>query len=47
MIVKDTALFHEVCAEAGVEARVLEELAGERAAHIVPVLDGSAGAHAR
>jgi 3-hydroxyisobutyrate dehydrogenase-like beta-hydroxyacid dehydrogenase len=43
MIVKDTALFREMCAEAGVEAGVLEELAGERAEHIVPVLDGSAG----
>jgi 3-hydroxyisobutyrate dehydrogenase len=38
MIVKDTALFHEMCAEAGVEAGVLEELAGERAEHIVPGL---------
>jgi 3-hydroxyisobutyrate dehydrogenase len=42
MIVKDTALFHEMCAEAGVEAGVFEELAGERAEHIVPVTDGSA-----
>jgi 3-hydroxyisobutyrate dehydrogenase len=47
MIVKDTALFHEMCAEAGVEAGVLEELAGERAGHIVPVVDSSAGAPGR
>ena len=47
MIVKDTALFREMCAEAGVEAGVLEELAGERAEHIVPVLGGSAGGDAR
>jgi 3-hydroxyisobutyrate dehydrogenase len=47
MIVKDTALFHEMCAEAGVQASVLEELAGERAGHIVPVVGTSAGAHGR
>jgi 3-hydroxyisobutyrate dehydrogenase len=39
MIVKDTALFREMCAEAGVEAGALEELAGERAEHIVPMVD--------
>ena len=43
MIVKDTALFRELCAEAGVAAGALEELAGERAEHIVPVVGGSAG----
>ena len=42
MIVKDTALFREMCADAGGEAGVFEELAGERAEHIVPVTDGSA-----
>jgi 3-hydroxyisobutyrate dehydrogenase len=42
MIVKDTALFREMCAEAGVEAGVFAALAGERAEHIVPVVDGSA-----
>lgn len=43
MIAKDTALFREMCAEAGVDARVLEELAGDRAGHIVPALDSSTG----
>jgi 3-hydroxyisobutyrate dehydrogenase-like beta-hydroxyacid dehydrogenase len=38
MIVKDTALFHEMCAEAGVSPGALEELAAQRAEHIVPVL---------
>jgi 3-hydroxyisobutyrate dehydrogenase len=47
MIVKDTALFREMCADAGVEAGVLGELAGERAEHIVPVLGGPAGAQTR
>ncbi|HEX3781275.1 MAG TPA: NAD(P)-dependent oxidoreductase [Pseudonocardiaceae bacterium] len=42
MIVKDTALFGELCAEAGVEPGVLQELAGERAEHIVPAVAASA-----
>lgn len=41
MIVKDTALFREICADAGVDADVLGELAGKRAEHIVPMLDAS------
>jgi 3-hydroxyisobutyrate dehydrogenase-like beta-hydroxyacid dehydrogenase len=38
MIVKDTALFRDICADAGVDAAVLAELAGKRAEHIVPAL---------
>lgn len=41
MIVKDTALFREVCADADVDADVLGELAGRRAEHIVPKLNVS------
>jgi 3-hydroxyisobutyrate dehydrogenase len=40
MIVKDTALFRDICADAGVQAGVLGELAGERARHVVPVVEG-------
>jgi 3-hydroxyisobutyrate dehydrogenase-like beta-hydroxyacid dehydrogenase len=41
MIAKDTALFKEMCAEAGVGSGALGELAGERVEHIVPLINGS------